>query len=264
MKRTRQRILRPRLLQRSATFVALLLGLLGAAGCEDPVVVGPQPPQAGPTTPAPPPGPAPAPAAPVELETDAGTPDSGLSYEDDDFVEVDTENRDPFRSFASVFRQRTVAAPQRTVIMPTTSIDEMRLIAIISGVAQPRAMLLDGNRVGHVVKRGDYIGRPEVIQAGGADSMPVTLNWRVARIRAGEVVLTREDPTAPDRPPLSRTLPLYEEGEDPLELRRRALARELEERGEDERTVAPAPAPTREPVNLNIQIEPNSGNVSTM
>jgi type IV pilus assembly protein PilP len=110
----------------------------------------------------------------------------------------------------------------------------MRLVAIISGVAQPRAMLLDPTGVGHVVKRGDYLGRPEVLQTGGAESMPVTLNWRVARIRAGELVLTREDPTAPDRPPLTRSLPLYEEGEDPLELRRLALERERADDGASE------------------------------
>jgi len=43
--------------------------------------------------------------------------------------------------------------------------------------------------------------------------MPVTLNWRVDRIRPGSVVLTREDPTAPDKPPLTRVLPLHEGGE---------------------------------------------------
>ncbi|MCB9617248.1 MAG: pilus assembly protein PilP [Sandaracinus sp.] len=198
--------------------------LLAALGCDDPVVVSNNAPTM--PTPAPTPnGPAPA-AAPVEMASpDAGVAEA-IQYGDDVFVEADVQNRDPFRSFAKAFRTRAVVVPQRTVLMPTTAIEEMRLVAIISGVAQPRAMLLDPTGVGHVVKRGDYIGRPEVLQTGGAESMPVTLNWRVARIRSGEVVLTREDPTAPDRPPLTRSLPLYEEGEDPLELRRLALERE--------------------------------------
>lgn len=73
-------------------------------------------------------------------------------------------------------------------------------------------MLVDPLGVGHVVERGDYIGRPEVVQAGtGAEGMPVTLNWRVDRIRPNEVVLTREDPTAPDRTPLARVIPLHDE-----------------------------------------------------
>lgn len=214
-----------------------LLVVLVALGCDDPVVVSNQP--TAPVGPAPTPAGL-APAAPVEIPSaDAGTPATIVQYDDDAFVEADIQNRDPFRSFAKAFRTRVVAAPQRTVLMPTTAIEEMRLVAIISGVAQPRAMLLDPAGVGHVVKRGDYLGRPEVLQTGGAESMPVTLNWRVARIRSGELVLTREDPTAPDRPPLSRSLPLYEEGEDPLELRRMALEREREADGAEA-----APAPT--------------------
>ncbi|MEZ4248985.1 MAG: hypothetical protein R3B99_12165 [Polyangiales bacterium] len=175
------------------------------------------------------------------------SPDAGVTeaiqYGDDVFVEADVQNRDPFRSFAKAFRTRAVVVPQRTVLMPSTAIEEMRLVAIISGVAQPRAMLLDPTGVGHVVKRGDYIGRPEVLQTGGAESMPVTLNWRVARIRSGEVVLTREDPTAPDRPPLTRSLPLYEEGEDPLELRRLALERERDAAEASEEPAEPSGRP---------------------
>jgi len=152
---------------------------------------------------------------------DAGTADAattGDGYHDEDFVEVDIESRDPFRDFARTFATRTSAAPQRRVLMPTTSIDEMSLIAIISGVPQPRAMLVDPAGVGHAVKRGDYIGRPEVIQTGGAEGMPATLNWRVDRIRPSELVLTRSDPSAPDQPPLTRSIPLHQEGEAELAL----------------------------------------------
>ncbi len=225
---------------RRATFIVTALALAGFA-CDDPVVVG------GAQTAGNPAGGAAAPlggggpaAAPVPMEgaedPDAGTESAQVTYADDDFVEVDVANRDPFRGFATIFRQRATSAIQRDVVMPSVAIDEMRLIAIISGVAQPRAMLQDPAAVGHVVKVGQYIGRAEIIQTGGADSMPVTLNWRVARIRSGEVVLTREDPTGPDRPPLTRIMPLYEEGEDPLELRRRALERQREEREREARS----------------------------
>jgi type IV pilus assembly protein PilP len=148
---------------------------------------------------------------------DAGAKaDGGLDFTDDDFVEVDIENRDPFRSFAETFKVEAPKVVQRRVLMPDTSVERMRLNAIISGVAQPRAMLVDPAGVGHVVKRGDYVGRPEVIQAGGAEGMPVTLNWRVDRIRPDEVVLAREDPTAPNKPPLTRVLPLYADDERPI------------------------------------------------
>lgn len=188
----------------------------GLAGCEDEVVVGgTAPPSAAPAAVAPQSAtPAPnAAAATADASPDSsGTP---LSYVDDDFVELDVRNRDPFRRFVAVAVGANAPSVQRRVIMPQTSIDEMRLIAIVGGIAQPRAMLQDTSGVGFVVKKDDYIGREEILQAGGSDSMPVTLNWQVARIRSasGEVVLTRTDPTAPDRPPLTRVIPLHDEEE---------------------------------------------------
>ncbi|NOY94307.1 MAG: pilus assembly protein PilP [Deltaproteobacteria bacterium] len=198
---------------RWASLASIVMALV-ISGCDDPVQVGdPVVPSGGGS------GPAPAPAAATEV--DAGAPDAaprGDGYHDDDFVEVDVQSRDPFRDFVRSFAVRTSAAPQRRVLMPTTSVDEMSLIAIISGVPQPRAMLVDPAGVGHTVKRGDYIGRPEVIQTGGAEGIPAVLNWRVDRIRPSELVLTRSDPNAPDRPPLTRSIPLHEEGEAELQL----------------------------------------------
>ena len=138
---------------------------------------------------------------------------SPVVYADDDFVELDVQNRDPFRSYARAFKAQAAAPAQRRVLLPSTSLDEMKLIAIVTGIATPRAMLTDTARVGHVIRAGDYIGRPEVVQSGGSEGMPVTLNWRVDRIRPGSVVLTREDPSAPDKPPLTRVMPLHEGGE---------------------------------------------------
>jgi type IV pilus assembly protein PilP len=132
---------------------------------------------------------------------------------DDDFVETDVRNRDPFRSFTDHFRPEAPTDVQRRVTMPEVSVDQMHLVAIIGRLPQPRAMLVDPNGVGHVVKRGDYVGRAEVVQAGGPEGMPVTLNWRVDRIRTNELVLSREDPTAPDQPPLRRVLALYDDEE---------------------------------------------------
>ena len=150
---------------------------------------------------------------PVVAEVDpAAVVDAGiapLTFRDEDFVEADT-NRDPFRGFAQMFVARPTREPvQREVIMPRTAIDEMRLIAIVSGLANPSAMLVDRDGTGYTVRRGDYLGRPEVVQTGGEDAVPITLNWRVERIRPGEVVLSREDPTAPNRPPLTRVIPLH-------------------------------------------------------
>jgi type IV pilus assembly protein PilP len=156
---------------------------------------------------------------PSESEDAAAGEDTAASrlpeqvFVDEDFTEFDVQNRDPFRSFARAFKAQAAAPAQRRVLMPSTSLDEMKLIAIVTGIATPRAMLTDTSSVGHVVRRGDYIGRPEVVQTGGAEGMAVTLNWRVDRIRPGSVVLTREDPSSPDKPPLTRVMPLREGGE---------------------------------------------------
>lgn len=137
-----------------------------------------------------------------------------LSYRDEDFVDGDT-NRDPFRNFAATFvpSSADIARPQRDVIMPDTALEEMRLIAIVSGVASPSAMIEDNLGTGYTVHRGDFVGREDVVNAGGAEGLPITLNWRVDRIHAGEVVLTRDDPTAPNRVPLTRVMALHTEDE---------------------------------------------------
>lgn len=128
-------------------------------------------------------------------------------YRDEDFVESE-KNRDPFRSYIRAFRAQAPDEIQRRVVMPTTSIEEMKLVAIVGGIARPKAMLLDPMQVGHVVERGVYIGRPKLVQATG--SVAMVLNWRVDRIRENELVLTRQDPTDPTRPALTRVMQLNE------------------------------------------------------
>jgi Tfp pilus assembly protein PilP len=142
--------------------------------------------------------------AAVKLET--------LAFKDDDFVESE-RHRDPFRSFALGSRnkggEQGVPDNQRMVIMPETPVEEMKLIAVISGLTRPKAMLTDSKNVGYVVQRGDYVGRPKVFQSTG--SVAMTLNWRVERIRDNEVVLTRQDPAEQGRPPLSRIISMHDE-----------------------------------------------------
>lgn len=133
-----------------------------------------------------------------------------VAYKDEDFIESIT-NRDPFKIYTTQFRADVPGSVQRRVYMPTTAVEEMRLIAIVTGVPQPKAMLVDPVGVGHVVERGDYVGRPKVIQASG--NVAMTLNWRVDRIRDNEVVLTQEDATDPTRIAMTKIIPLREEGE---------------------------------------------------
>jgi type IV pilus assembly protein PilP len=133
---------------------------------------------------------------------------AAMVFKDEDFV-ASIRNRDPFQSYSVQFKAKAPDEMQRRVIMSTTAIEDMRLIAIVTGVPQPKAMLVDPSDVGHVVERGDYIGRPKVVQATGSVSMAI--NWRVDRIRDNEVVLTQQDPTDPTRAALTKIIPLKDE-----------------------------------------------------
>ncbi len=146
-------------------------------------------------------------------------PTQAWTLREEDFVEDDVRNRDPFRSYAHLFKVVAPKVVQRRVLMPDVTIDQMHVVAIVTRLPRPRAMIVDPEGVGHVVRRGDYLGRAEVVRTGGGDGMAVTLNWRVERIREGEVVLTREDPASADRVPLRRVLPLHDEKERSLALR---------------------------------------------
>jgi type IV pilus assembly protein PilP len=141
-------------------------------------------------------------------------PLAARSFRDSDFVESET-NRDPFRSFVpEVKGGPKPVATQRKVLMPNTPINNVRLIAIVTGLAQPRAMIVDEKGVGYVASRGDFVGLAEVVQGGGSENLAVSLNWRVDRIRENEVVLAREDPTGPNRPPLTRVIALHDAEEE--------------------------------------------------
>jgi hypothetical protein len=149
------------------------------------------------------------PSAPVAAKPKASQANK-LILKDDDFVES-ARNRDPFRSFVAVPGPRGPEAtidPQRPVVMPNTAVEEMKLIAVVLGLPRPKAMLTDAGGVGYVVQRGDYLGKPKLLQATG--SVPMTLNWRVDRIREHEVVLTRQDPTDASHTPMSRIITMID------------------------------------------------------
>jgi type IV pilus assembly protein PilP len=163
------------------------------------------------TTPPPPPSrvapaaSAKAPGLPPELR--------GPEYTENDFVESD-HNRDPFRSF--LVQAQTVnkqALNQRKVELAEYSIDELKLVAIVNGGDRSSAMFVDPTGRGTVVYRGTFICRPEVVHLGGSNGPEYQLNWRVDRIRQGDVVLIREDPAQPAIPPATRVVPLHPEAE---------------------------------------------------
>jgi type IV pilus assembly protein PilP len=145
---------------------------------------------------------------------DAGLPPppKAVEFTENDFAEND-HNRDPFRSYASLFvdkgdRPKT----QLAVVLPQYSIDELKLVAIVISGDYPRAMLLDPTGTGWVIKRGDYLGRPDTVHTGGTNGTDYQLNWRVDRVREGDIVLSRED-RALNAPPATRIIPLHPESD---------------------------------------------------
>jgi type IV pilus assembly protein PilP len=123
-------------------------------------------------------------------------------------------SRDPFRSFKDIFKEETrgTAKSQRDVVLSQFAIDELKLIGIVTRVQPARAMLVDPEGTGHVVHRGQFVGRPDIVQAAGRTGASYEINWRVDRIRDGDIVLIREDPANPDVPSATRVIPLRPEG----------------------------------------------------
>ncbi|MEO9143470.1 MAG: pilus assembly protein PilP [Polyangiaceae bacterium] len=154
--------------------------------------------------------------AALAAASDAGVdlpPLKPIEVTENDFVESD-RNRDPFRSFASTFVSQAgmpIAANQRTVLLSDYSLDELKLVAIGLSSDYPRAMLVDPTGKGWVVKRGDFVGRADTVRLGGANGAEYQLNWRVDRVRDGDLVLIREDPAQPAIPPATKVIPLHTE-----------------------------------------------------
>jgi Tfp pilus assembly protein PilP len=81
---------------------------------------------------------------------------------DEDFNETDDANRDPFRSFTGIFNDRGLRVNVQqavSAIFGKFALEELTLIAVISGDANPRAMFRDPGGLGQVIKRGDYISK---------------------------------------------------------------------------------------------------------
>ncbi len=159
------------------------------------------------------------PAAPDAGAALAPPPIGRMDFAENDFVESD-RNRDPFRTFIATFappESKRVAQNQRAVILPQFSIDELKLVAIVTGGDYPRAMVIDPGGKGWVLKRGDFVGRPEIVHIGGANGADYQLNWRVDKVRDGDLVFLREDPAQPGIPPASRVVTLHPEATDKTE-----------------------------------------------
>lgn len=163
-----------------------------------------------PVKPAAPAPPAAAPAASVA----AAPTKTGPEYAESDFVEND-RNRDPFRAYMDLFvdQEKKPLKVQRKVILSQYALEELKLVAIVQSGDYPRAMVIPPGGKGAVLKRGDFIGRAETVHTGGTNGTDYQVNWRVDRVRDGDIVLVREDPAQPNIPPATRVIPLHPEAE---------------------------------------------------
>jgi type IV pilus assembly protein PilP len=108
--------------------------------------------------------PAAAPAAPA-----APSPDAEAAYSS-------VGKRDPFKSFLGDLRATTGAVVTRcNTPLGRFELDQLRLVAVITGLADPLAMVEAPTGVGYAIRKGACIGKN-----GGV----------VATIRTGEVVVT--------------------------------------------------------------------------
>ncbi|MFH1435028.1 MAG: hypothetical protein ABIJ56_04850 [Pseudomonadota bacterium] len=151
--------------------------------------------------------PAPA-AAPTNAPT-SGLP--GMAVDEEEGIELivhtlseesfieSPSRRDPFRSFLVPLttKQSFSNSPQILSILDEYQLDELTLIAIISGsgarAGSPIAMVEDPAGVGHVIRRGSYVGRGETVRRVSSGE-EIQIFWKVARIREDAVVFEREDP----------------------------------------------------------------------
>lgn len=193
--------------------LALLSTALVVSGCGDdpkPAAIPPQPADA--------PAAAPAVAATASASADTGKdlpPPPKFEIVEAEFGESE-RSRDPFRSFADAFKEEAKgsAKSQREVVLSQFGIDELKLIGIVTRAEPAKAMLVDPAGTGHVVQRGQFVGKPDLVQAAGRNGASYEINWRVDRIRDGDIVLIREDPANPDVPSATRVIPLRPDGPD--------------------------------------------------
>jgi type IV pilus assembly protein PilP len=158
--------------------------------------------------------PASASGAPAAKSAPSGIPPR-REFPEAEFTETE-RSRDPFRSYASKFAEESKGAvrSQRQVVLAEFSVDDLKLIGIVTRITPSRAMLVDPTGRGHVVHRGDFVGRADVVQTGGSRGSTYELNWRLDRIREGDVVLVREDPNNPDVPAATKVILLRPDGEE--------------------------------------------------
>jgi len=164
---------------------------------------------------------APALAPAAAKPSPAGAPGAGAAKEGGDLIvhELTEESfiespsrRDPFRSFLiPLTKQEAAANPQIASILDQYQLDELKLVAIVSGsgpqAGSPMAMVEDPTGVGHILHRGNYVGKGETVRRVTTGE-EIQIFWKVARIREDAIVFEREDPFSATEATVTKILTL--------------------------------------------------------
>lgn len=119
---------------------------------------------------------APAPSAPAAPRAAAAAPAPAAPAPEAEVAYSSVGKRDPFKSFLGDLRASTGAVVTRcSTPLGRFELDQFRLVSVVTGLAEPMAMVEAPNGVGYAVRRGACIGKN-----GGV----------VATIRTGEMVVT--------------------------------------------------------------------------
>lgn len=182
--------------------VVVVLAAAVVAGCEEEVMksTGAPPPRRG--------------AAVASASASASATTPTRVFTEADFTPSD-RNRDPFRGYPELFVANTKDPVniQQRVIADRFALDELKLVAIVTGSTNPRAMFVDPDGKGWIITVGQLIGRRELVKAGGAAGAEYDLNWKVDRIREGDVVFVRDNPGRANVPAATRVIALRPEGD---------------------------------------------------
>lgn len=203
-------------LGRSSVVVAL--ALFGFAACgSDPAPATVVKPSASPAPKGKPASKAAAAASAQAASTADLPPLPKVQFQEEDFAEND-RNRDPFRSYEDLFVEKSDrrSLQRAKVLLEEYSLDDLKLIGVITRIVPAKAMVVDPSGKGHVIERNNLVGRAERVRAGSSND-EFEINWRVDRIRESDVVFVREDPANPDVPSATRVLSLRTQEEENAE-----------------------------------------------
>lgn len=125
----------------------------------------------------PPPPPAPPPPATAEAATPEAVPTTPAEPE---FVYSGAGQRDPFRSYLSeLARESNAFASRCQGPLGKFELEQYRLVAVITGLEDPVAMVEPPGGTGYVVRRGACIGKNGGVVAAVRSGGVVVTEWRV-------------------------------------------------------------------------------------